>query len=149
MPRRQPGLQSPSKRCRRLQAIRSLRPRSTAELSWAALFANDLERALTHARTAAELSEPIDDAEVAAQAFDCLLYMELTAGIPSRPELIERALELEREAKHMIVELSQPRPGFQLCATGDLAAARAHLVTSSGSPASAATRAASLSCAAR
>ena len=29
-----------------------------SELSWAALFVNDLERALAHARTAVELSEP-------------------------------------------------------------------------------------------
>lgn len=99
-----------------------------SELSWAALFANDLERALVHARTAAQLSGPLDDAEVAAQALDSLLYMELTAGIPSRPELIERALELERQAKHVFVELSPTLGrGFQLCLTGDLAAARAHL----------------------
>ncbi|HEY7076232.1 MAG TPA: AAA family ATPase [Solirubrobacteraceae bacterium] len=98
------------------------------EVAWAALFVNDLARALAHARTAAELSERIDDAEVAAQALDSLVYMELTAGLASRPELIERALALERAAAHIAVDLSPSLGrGFQLCATGDLAAARPHL----------------------
>ena len=44
-----------------------------SELSWAALFVNDLERALAHARTAAALADGLDDAEVAAQALDSLL----------------------------------------------------------------------------
>jgi DNA-binding NarL/FixJ family response regulator len=99
------------------------------EVSWAALFVNDLQRALAHARTAVELAERIDDAEVAAQALDSLVYMELTAGIVSPPELIERALELERAAPHILVDLSPSLGrGFQLCSMGDLAAARLHLL---------------------
>jgi DNA-binding CsgD family transcriptional regulator len=100
-----------------------------AELSWAALFVNDLGRALEHGRTAAHLALSLDDAQVAARALDCLLYMELTAGIPADQELIARALELERAAQHLLVEQSPSLGyGFQLCAAGDLAAARTHLL---------------------
>ncbi|MGZ4384102.1 MAG: AAA family ATPase [Gaiellaceae bacterium] len=99
-----------------------------SEVSWAALFVNDLERALEHARTAVQLSERLDDAGIGAQALDSQAYMELTAGIPPRLDLIERALALERVATNVFIELSPSLGrGFQLCSTGDLAAARSHL----------------------
>ena len=95
------------------------------ELSWAALFVNDLERALIHARKAVELSDRHDNANVAADALASLVYMEFTAGMPVPFELIERALVTERAAKRVRIDRS-PRLvyAFALVTTGDFAAAR-------------------------
>ncbi len=96
-----------------------------SELSWAALFVNDLERALRHARKAVEVSDRHDDADAAAHALTSLYYMEFIAGVPVPPELIERALVTERAAKRVRVDRS-PRLmyAFALVTTGDFAAAR-------------------------
>ncbi|HEY1511197.1 MAG TPA: LuxR C-terminal-related transcriptional regulator, partial [Solirubrobacteraceae bacterium] len=96
------------------------------ELSWAALFvANDLERALMHARKAVELSDLHDDADVAALALASLVYMEFTAGMPVPFELVDRALVTERAAKRVRIDRSPSIViGFVLVMTGDFSAAR-------------------------
>jgi DNA-binding CsgD family transcriptional regulator len=96
-----------------------------SELSWAALFVNDLESALRHARRAVEVSDRHDDADAAAPALTSLCYMEFIAGVPVSVELIERALVAERAAKRVRVDRS-PRlmHAFALVTTGDFAAAR-------------------------
>jgi DNA-binding NarL/FixJ family response regulator len=103
------------------------------ELAWATLFVNDLGGALEYARAGVRLAERLDDPEVGAQAIDALAYMELTAGIRTRPELIERALELEREAAYVFVENSPSFGyGFKLGLAGEFAAARSHLQRAEG-----------------
>ena len=96
-----------------------------SELSWAALFVNDLERALRHARRAVEVSDRHDDADAAAHALTSLYYMEFIAGVPVPARLIERALVTERAAKRVRIDRS-PRLmyAFALVTTGDFAAAR-------------------------
>ena len=95
------------------------------ELAWAALFVNDLPKALVHARKAVGLSDRLDDADVVAQALASLAYMELTAGLPLRIELIDRALATERVASHIRIDRSPSLiRGFQLLLTGELEAAR-------------------------
>ena len=96
-----------------------------SELSWAALFVNDLEGALRHARRAVEVSDRHDDADAAAHALTSLYYMEFIAGVPVPVELIERALVAERAAKRVRIDRS-PRLmyAFALVTTGDFAAAR-------------------------
>ena len=102
-----------------------------SELSWAALFVNDLERALRHARKAVEVADRHDDvdadadADAAAHALTSLYYMEFIAGVPVPARLIERALVTERAAKRVRIDRS-PRLmyAFALVTTGDFAAAR-------------------------
>jgi len=96
-----------------------------SELSWAALYVNDLARALMHARRAVEVSDRHDDADAAAHALTSLYYMQFIAGVPVPARLIERALVTERAARRVRVDRS-PRLmyAFALVTTGDFAAAR-------------------------
>jgi DNA-binding CsgD family transcriptional regulator len=99
-----------------------------AELSWRALFVNDLAGALAHARRAADLSVQLDDADLAAQALTSLSYMEFTAGLPSHVASLERALAEEQLVGHVYIDRSPTlERGFQLLWMGDLPAARSSL----------------------
>jgi DNA-binding CsgD family transcriptional regulator len=91
------------------------------------IFANDVQRALVHGRRAVELSELLDDAEVKAEALASLAYVEFTAGLTLRPELIESALTLERMSRRVRIDRSPSVVrGFQLLWTGELAEARSY-----------------------
>jgi DNA-binding NarL/FixJ family response regulator len=90
-------------------------------------FANDVQRALAHGRKAVELSELLDDAEVKAEALASLSYVEFTAGLTLRPELIESALALEQMSRHVRIDRAPSVVrGFQLLWTGELAEARSY-----------------------
>ena len=102
----------------------ALESRIQSELSWMAIFAHDLPKALEHARRAVELSERLETA-VRVEALAALAYMEFTAGLPFRGELIEHALALERLSDHVRIDRSPTVVrGFQLLWSGQLAEAR-------------------------
>ncbi|MGQ0670972.1 MAG: helix-turn-helix transcriptional regulator [Actinomycetota bacterium] len=103
----------------------ALRASIEQDLGYAGLFNGDLAGAEAHARAALDLAEGLGDSAVLAESLGALGFLEFVQGRGIRLDIMERAVELEKETEEWHLVL---RPTFCLAQllkySGELDAAR-------------------------